>query len=470
MAQWLKQSTAVTIQIGPALDDTDGKTAETGLTITQADVRLSKNGAVFAQCNEATAASHDENGWYRKNLDATDTGTLGRLIVAVAESGALPMWREFLVVEADAFDAYLAAAGTGHVEADAVQVSGDATAADNAEAFFDGTGYAGTGNTIPTVTTVTNQVTADVTAISGDATAADNAEAWFDDTGFAATNSTIGTCTTNTDMRGTDNAALASVLGALADAAAAGDPTNADTAMQYLKQLINILTGTAGIATFPAEAAPGNNVSLAEVIRAIHVDVTGLNGDAMRGTDSAALAATALTNATWTDARAGYLDNINGHTAQTGDSFARLGAPAGASVSADIAALNDPTAAAVADAVWDEAKVGHVGAGSFGEEVQAHSLSSEISALNDVSTAEVNAEVVDALNTDTYAEPGQGAPGATISLAAKIGYLYKAFRNKLTQTATTLSIYNDAGAVVDQKATVSDDGTTFTRGEIGTGP
>ena len=33
-------------------------------------------------------------------------------------------------------------------------------------------------------------------------------------------------------MRGTDNAALASVLGALADAAAAGDPTSADTIMR----------------------------------------------------------------------------------------------------------------------------------------------------------------------------------------------------------------------------------------------
>lgn len=46
----------------------------------------------------------------------------------------------------------------------------------------------------------------------------------------------------------------------------------------------------------------------------------------MRGTDGAALATTALSNATWTDARAGYLDNINGHTPQTGDSFARIGA------------------------------------------------------------------------------------------------------------------------------------------------
>lgn len=37
---------------------------------------------------------------------------------------------------------------------DAVAISGDTTAANNAESFFDGTGYAGTGNTIPTVTTV----------------------------------------------------------------------------------------------------------------------------------------------------------------------------------------------------------------------------------------------------------------------------------------------------------------------------
>ncbi len=80
-------------------------------------------------------------------------------------------------------------------------------------------------------------------------------------------------------MRGTNSAALASVLGTLADAAVGGDPTASDTVMQYVKQLVNILVGTAGVVTFPAEAAPGNGVSLAEVIRAIHVDTsTTLDG------------------------------------------------------------------------------------------------------------------------------------------------------------------------------------------------
>jgi len=91
-------------------------------------------------------------------------------------------------------------------------------------------------------------------------------------------------------------------------------------------------------------------------------------------------------------------------------------------------------------------------------------------ALSTVTTSQVNAEVVDALATDTYAEPAQGTPGATITLAAKINYLYKAWRNRITQTATTYSLYNDDAATVDHKATVSDNGTTFDKGEIATGP
>lgn len=51
-------------------------------------------------------------------------------------------------------------------------------------------------------------------------------------------------------------------------------------------------------------------VKIAQDVAAILVDTTGLDGDAMRGTDSAALAATALTDVTWTDARAGYIDEL----------------------------------------------------------------------------------------------------------------------------------------------------------------
>jgi hypothetical protein len=72
-----------------------------------------------------------------------------------------------------------------------------------------------------------------------------------------------------------------------------------------------------------------------------------------------AAASTALSTANWTTARAGYLDNINGHTAQTGDAYARLGAPAGASVSADIA-TRAASATALSTATWTGARAGYL--------------------------------------------------------------------------------------------------------------
>ena len=104
---------------------------------------------------------------------------------------------------------------------------------------------------------------------------------------------------------GTDLAFLAAVGGALADAAASGDPDSSETAMSLLKQIVNVLQGTAGIAAWPGEAAPANGVSIAEVIEAIHADVTAIAGAAMRGTDDAALASIA------TETRLAELDGAN---------------------------------------------------------------------------------------------------------------------------------------------------------------
>ncbi len=100
----LKQYMAVTLKIGPFLDDNDWKTPETALTITQADIRLSKNGGDIVQKNEATSCTHDELGIYGCPIDSTDTNTLGRLQLWVHESGALPIRHEFTVVTANAYD------------------------------------------------------------------------------------------------------------------------------------------------------------------------------------------------------------------------------------------------------------------------------------------------------------------------------------------------------------------------------
>jgi hypothetical protein len=110
MAQWLKQSTASTIKLGPFLDDTDGKTAKTALSILQADIRLSKNGGAFTQSNNTTGATHNENGYYDVPLNVTDTNTLGTLRLAVSKSGALPVWQDFMIVPANVWDSMFGSA------------------------------------------------------------------------------------------------------------------------------------------------------------------------------------------------------------------------------------------------------------------------------------------------------------------------------------------------------------------------
>ena len=81
-----------------------------------------------------------------------------------------------------------------------------------------------------------------------------------------------------------------------------------------------------------------------------------------------------------------------------------------------------------------------------------------------------DADAILAMLDNARAEPGQGAPAVNADAMTKLDYLYKAWRNKTEQTATTLSIYDDAGTTVDQKVTVSDDTTTATHGEVVSGP
>jgi hypothetical protein len=87
-----------------------------------------------------------------------------------------------------------------------------------------------------------------------------------------------------------------------------------------------------------------------------------------------------------------------------------------------------------------------------------------IAALNNLSAAQVNAEVLDVLVTDTFAEPS-APPAATASLKDKLGWMAALHRNKRTQTATTELVRNDADNATIGTATKSDDGTTYIRGE-----
>jgi hypothetical protein len=124
---YLRQSTAVDIAFGPFLDDTDGKTAETALTLTQPDIRLKKNNGAWAQKNAAQTLSHEEAGYYEPSLDTTDTNTLGLLTIAVHETGALPVRQDYLVISQVAYDVMFAALPPGIVAFGTAQAGGAST-------------------------------------------------------------------------------------------------------------------------------------------------------------------------------------------------------------------------------------------------------------------------------------------------------------------------------------------------------
>lgn len=120
---WLKQSTAYTFRLGPFVDSTDGNTEENALTIAYTDVYLSKNGGAFAAKNDTTnLTGTGANGHYTCVLNATDTGTLGMFRVLCHVSGALVVYKDFVILPANVYDSLVS--GSDNLQVDTVQVGG----------------------------------------------------------------------------------------------------------------------------------------------------------------------------------------------------------------------------------------------------------------------------------------------------------------------------------------------------------
>ena len=169
--------TAIRVILGPAIDDGDFKSREESIAYNQAgmevDVILEKHdGTIVTTAVTPTSGGvydwlHTDQGYYSLELPASGGGTFNNteegIITAVAYcTGVLP----FRSVSYDVVPALVYAStvkGTDNLQVDTVQISGDATAANNAELAFDGTGYGFANCTMPTVTTLTGH-----TAQTGD--------------------------------------------------------------------------------------------------------------------------------------------------------------------------------------------------------------------------------------------------------------------------------------------------------------
>lgn len=284
MAIELRQSTAVDVLIGPFVDEDDGKTEESGLTISQGDVLLSKNGQGLAQKNDATACAFDDHGCYNCELDATDTNTLGQLDLVVYESGALPVRHSFNVISAFEYDRKYT---------------------NNGNVLY-GTVQAATATTIDL-----EDHTVDDDELNGwllvVLTSAGKAyQARYIDDFDGTTNQRATVATWDTTPTGASDLYIAIPVGI----ASVANPVDANVT-EWLGTAVN--EHTAG---YPA-------VTIKD------------------GTGTGEIATTS-----------GKIDEVSaltGHTAQTGDSYAVLGSPAGESIAADIAENQTDLDAILAD-------------------------------------------------------------------------------------------------------------------------
>jgi len=672
MTSLLKQSTAATVKVGPFVDSTDGDTAETGLTITQAEVRLAKNGGNIAQKNEATSLTHDEAGLYDCPLDATDTNTLGLLTLFIHESGALYVRHDFMILPANVYDSWFStdkldvslvewlgvaplalASQRPQVEVDAYDSSLDFNAtqkasvnteADTAATDFGAlkpttagrtldvsatgeagldlanvngalantavgwidandrvAGVQGTINTLDGLDTaqdtqhtttqgrlpaalVAGKMDSDATAISGDATAADNLEATFDGTGYSDADgpATQAQADRNADLTESQFGAhiwqgnyyyVDPVNGdthASGNRGGRGDPyslvqdchDNAVTDSNH--DIIFLVAGGAGLTTLTEDvtlskrylfirgpgldflwtrSGNGNTITITAdgiELSGFQLETAGTgSGNGIDVTDADFLRAHNL----WINATRGdgihllradncqIHDNVFTDTGQAGSGEGiHIVGTAGNSnyniihnnsfrdCAGDAILVEDGTT--LNTHIYDnhiEGSTGYginIGASStdalllgnlFGnnssgtildggtttvsvnnEQWAKHSIATEVrlaeldaanipadidalavtlAALNDLSSAQVNTEMVDVLAVDTFTEPGS-VPAATASIEAKISWLFTLARNKITQTATTQTLRDDADGADIATASVSDNGTTATRGEF----
>jgi hypothetical protein len=136
---YLRQSTAAQSRmIGPFVDESTGK-AETGLTIANTDIKLSKNGAAGVNKNSG-GGTHRNNGMYSITFDATDTDTIGELSGSVDMESPIfanVVAFKFIVLKAEIYDALYSSTPTLLTSLDIGQLYESTVATVNSQTSFD---------------------------------------------------------------------------------------------------------------------------------------------------------------------------------------------------------------------------------------------------------------------------------------------------------------------------------------------
>lgn len=452
MPIFLRQSTASQeIPLGYFLDSTDGDTAETGLTIANTDIKIWKTGATTLASKNSGGATHIAGGVYYCTLDATDTDTIGPLVIFVHVSGALSVRVECCVLDENVYDVWF---GT----------TAPSTYAGGAVASVTGSVGSISGVTFPTnfadlsITATTGRV--DIDSVAGTSQTAGDVVAL------------INTVDSNVDAilldTGTDGVLLAAtatsaqLVDDVWDEVITGAAHNvATSAAKFLREASSAVAGLSGTAqsgtastiTLASGAVTANDILNGEritIIGGTGVGQSRLIIDSAITTDVVTVAQNWITN-----------PSSDSEYVITGAEVDIRGIQGVVATVDNFADFFDGTGY---DATANSMNVTQIEGGDATDQIR--------DSLVDDATRFSGADVASILSLldDARTEPGQGAPPVNPDLATKIDYLYKAWRNKSDQTATTFQLYDDAGTTVDQKATVSDDATTATKGEVVSGP
>ena len=253
-----------------------------------------------------------------------------------------------------------------------------------------------------------------------------------------------------------------------------------------IKDRIAVISSLSAILTVSSVVT----ISTAALISTSNVftSVASVTGN-VTGSVGSVASATGLASAIWNATRASYTAAGSfGQSISTGSSIAAAvwditgvtGNVAG-NVTGSVGSVASATG--IATAVWGATRASYTGAGSFGQSISTGSsiaaltwninsvvgavgsvtgnVTGSIGSLTTAAAVQVNAEVVDALDTDTYAEPAAGIPPATAPLTRKIGQLYAAMRNQLTVSSSAKVFYADDASVLFGKV-LSQDSTGST--------
>lgn len=433
-----------------AVDSTDLKTRETGLT--SFTVYRSRNGAAAAAMTTPTVAEVDSAnmpGVYTLLMDEDMTIGAGNdteeMVFHITQAAMTPvtrtieLYRPKITVGNTLDVTATGAAGIdwGNVENASTTVDLSATSINLCDTVTTNTDMRGTDNALLAASAPTNFGDLAITATTGKVTIGTN----DDKTGYSLTQSfptnfadlaitaTTGKVTvgTNDDKTGYSISGTKTTLDALNDVAAT-DIVSAGAITTLSGAVVNVDT----------------------------VDTCTTNTDMVSEPPTAA----AVADAVWDEATTGHvtagtfgeqvktdIDAILADTneLQTDD------------VPGLIAALNDPTAAAVADAVWDEATTGHTTAGTFGEQVKTDidailtdtgtTLPATLAGLNDVSVS----DILTTQMTESYAADG------TAPTLAQALFLIQQMLAEKSISSTTLTVKKLDGSTTAATFTLNDD-------------